>query len=133
MGCVSLSVTLPFTINHFSRLNISDFALEIWSSLVFFWDYLRGKPHAHGELNKKKDFGEAFHIEGYDGKGDSAMTPIQMHNARPGSAAAISDKVTKSRNGVKHIPSGFGESPNYTNERLPVRESMGPDSIGYAM
>ncbi|KAH8105093.1 organic solute transporter Ostalpha-domain-containing protein [Cristinia sonorae] len=55
-------------------INYSDFVMEIWGSLVFFWRYIRGHPQAHGpritvtdndgKARNKVDFGEAFGVEG---------------------------------------------------------------------
>ena len=51
--------------------SLADFALETWGSLVFFVDYMQGKPTAHGHGhrvqsdfhgNTKMDFGEAFGV-----------------------------------------------------------------------
>ncbi|KAG8827697.1 hypothetical protein FS842_008317 [Serendipita sp. 407] len=45
-------------------INFSDFAVEIWSSFVFFWDYIRGKPHAHSHRpDDRATFGEAFGVD----------------------------------------------------------------------
>jgi Organic solute transporter Ostalpha len=46
-------------------INFSDFAIEIWSSFVFFVDYAMGKPyaHSHGNGPERTDFGKAFGIE----------------------------------------------------------------------
>ncbi|KAF8797823.1 DUF300-domain-containing protein [Phlegmacium glaucopus] len=46
-------------------INITDFALEIFGSLRFFFDYMRGKPSTHGQPREggKKDFGEAFGVK----------------------------------------------------------------------
>lgn len=50
-------------------INYSDFAQEIWGSMVFFVDYTKGKPSARGHGRRvivdssgrtKMDFGEAF-------------------------------------------------------------------------
>ncbi|KAG9099097.1 hypothetical protein FRC06_005657 [Ceratobasidium sp. 370] len=44
-------------------LNFSDFAIEIWGSLRFFWDSALGKPHTRGPHHKDSmDFGEAFGV-----------------------------------------------------------------------
>lgn len=43
-------------------INFSDFAVEIWSSFIFFVDYFRGKPYARSNSDKKT-FGDAFGIE----------------------------------------------------------------------
>jgi len=51
-------------------INFSDFAREIWSSLVFFVDYIRRKPYARSSSYKaegrRMDFGEAFGLEDND-------------------------------------------------------------------
>jgi len=65
-------------------INISDFALEIWQSLKFFVDYMRGVPETHGQLATKPDFAQAFGISsgranyikhGADGGSSSRATP----------------------------------------------------------
>ncbi|KAG8746444.1 hypothetical protein FRC10_004883 [Ceratobasidium sp. 414] len=44
-------------------LNFSDFAIEIWGSLRFFWDSALRKPHTRGSNHKDSmDFGEAFGV-----------------------------------------------------------------------
>jgi len=47
-------------------INFSDFAKEIWSSLSFFFDFIRGKPEAHSHIGKKEHttFATAFGVEG---------------------------------------------------------------------
>ena len=40
----------------------ADFVLEITSSLIFFVDYIRGKPSTRSNGGGKMDFGEAFGI-----------------------------------------------------------------------
>ncbi|KIM30457.1 hypothetical protein M408DRAFT_328045 [Serendipita vermifera MAFF 305830] len=44
-------------------INFSDFAVEIWSSFVFFIDYARGKPYAHSHSREQKTFSEAFNLD----------------------------------------------------------------------
>ncbi|KAL5513921.1 hypothetical protein ACEPAG_2682 [Sanghuangporus baumii] len=45
-------------------LNFSDFAAEIWESLKFFIDYMRGKPETRTPKKGKPNLAEAFGIEG---------------------------------------------------------------------
>jgi len=47
-------------------INFSDFALEIWSSFMFFVDYIRRKPYTRSRMQKPGQitFGQAFGIEG---------------------------------------------------------------------
>ncbi|OCB90250.1 DUF300-domain-containing protein [Sanghuangporus baumii] len=45
-------------------LNFSDFAAEIWGSLKFFIDYMRGKPGARTPKRGKPNLAQAFGIEG---------------------------------------------------------------------
>lgn len=49
-------------------LNISDFGVEIWLSLRFFYDYARGKPYTSSKMHNRTDFGEAFGVEGHSSK-----------------------------------------------------------------
>lgn len=41
-----------------------DFAVEIWGSLKFFIDYMRGKPETRTPHGKKPGFAQAFGVEG---------------------------------------------------------------------
>lgn len=51
-------------------INFSDFAREIWSSLSFFFDYIRGKPetHSHGGNKEQASFASAFGLEDSRGR-----------------------------------------------------------------
>lgn len=74
-GIVSTSVRL-FTVLQVTSLimlrNIADFAIEMWSSLKFFIDYLRGKPGTHTPKGKKTDFVQAFGTTGKNNIADSS-------------------------------------------------------------
>lgn len=65
-------------------INYTDFAIEIFGSLKFYIDYLRGKPGTHGVRNvdangaPKATFGEAFGVDAaprYPLSSKSASTP----------------------------------------------------------
>ena len=46
-------------------INFSDFIYEIWTSLGFFFDYMRGKPHTRSSKDHPggTSFGDAFRLE----------------------------------------------------------------------
>jgi len=58
-------------------INITDFVLEITSSLSFFVDYIRGKPSTRSNEGGKMDFGEAFGISTSRKPTIEQMVPVQ--------------------------------------------------------
>ncbi|KII84943.1 hypothetical protein PLICRDRAFT_45794 [Plicaturopsis crispa FD-325 SS-3] len=66
-GAPATSIWRPL----WDSINYTDFVIEIIGSFRFFVDYVRGKPHAHGNriagapgAPAKLDFGEAFGVSG---------------------------------------------------------------------
>ena len=51
-------------------INFSDFVYEIWTSLRFFFDYMRGKLHTRSSryYPGETTFGDAFRLENYKEK-----------------------------------------------------------------
>ncbi|KAF9530748.1 organic solute transporter Ostalpha-domain-containing protein [Crepidotus variabilis] len=73
-------------------INFSDFAIEIASSFRFFFDYVRGKPSAHGHGhrittdlhgNSKMDFSEAFGLTERQPQPIPQMSPISPDTPTP--------------------------------------------------
>ncbi|KAF5365855.1 hypothetical protein D9757_013979 [Collybiopsis confluens] len=55
-GAPATSIWRPL----WDSINYSDFALEIWGSLRFFIDYMRGAPETHSSETMKPNFAQAF-------------------------------------------------------------------------
>ncbi|KAG9076527.1 hypothetical protein FS749_011701 [Ceratobasidium sp. UAMH 11750] len=97
-------------------INFSDFAIEIWSSLRFFWDFALGKPHTRGSHKDSMDFGEAFGVRNDSGvlrtRGGAGANAADPDAVRP--FFADQSRVERSRsshlsNGVRHGSEGSGD------------------------
>jgi len=89
-------------------INISDFALEIWQSLKFFVDYMRGVPETHGQLATKPDFAQAFGISSgranyikHGADGGSSSRASEYDSSRPGRVSYDED--------IRLAPYSYGE------------------------
>lgn len=97
-------------------INFSDFAAEIWGSLKFFIDYMRGRP---GTRTQKMNMAQAFGVEGSDNtpKYDSKSSGIGFAGVG-GSAAArnpynTSDYNVSGQNGAAYTPPQvYGQGSN---------------------
>ncbi|KAF5376902.1 hypothetical protein D9615_007209 [Tricholomella constricta] len=81
-GAPATSIWRPL----WDSINFSDFALEIWVSLRFFFESSRGKPH-HVDPHAKMNFGEAFGVTDAHGRAHAVdgSSQIALHSraARP--------------------------------------------------
>lgn len=63
-------------------INFSDFAYEIWTSLVFFVDWARGKPHTRSPKDHPGgvNFSSAFGLNHPDDGANVGMTNIKSNH-----------------------------------------------------
>ncbi|KAF5376799.1 hypothetical protein D9757_009505 [Collybiopsis confluens] len=83
-GAPATSIWRPL----WDSINYSDFALEIWGSLRFFIDYMRGAPETHSSETMKPNFAQAFGLSsgrsGYIKQGYDIRNRTSKHDpSRP--------------------------------------------------
>ncbi|KAG8806876.1 hypothetical protein FRC17_004755, partial [Serendipita sp. 399] len=98
-------------------INFSDFAIEIWSSFVFFWDFARGKPHARYQRHRPDDratFGEAFGVE-------EVHTSRKLRKDRSGQDRAKFGRHDPSNEGGGSFANGAGGGQNLGEDTYPMK------------
>ncbi|KAG8746558.1 hypothetical protein FRC12_014250 [Ceratobasidium sp. 428] len=119
-------------------LNFSDFAVEIWSSLRFFWDFALGKPHTRGAHHKESmDFGEAFGVRNDSGmlrtRGGVGANTADPDAARPffaGQSQAERGRLSNLSNGARHMRTPGSEGSGDTYGMRPLAAPNGVQGAG---
>lgn len=107
-------------------LNFSDFVVEIWGSLHFFWDFALGKSNTRGTHHQPgKDFGEAFGVRNDSTilrtRGGSVANTADPEAVRPFFADQSPAGRPSNLSGTRHArtPGSEGSGDTYGMRPLP--------------
>jgi hypothetical protein len=106
----------------------ADFAIEIFGSFKFFFDYARGKPNTHGpripvntaQGPRKMNFAEAFGVEGTYAdaqKGDIGRGNGGARNSRSRAQTSFDEEIRLAPYGQVRTSESSSPSPTDPNGR----------------
>jgi len=103
-------------------INYIDFFMEIWGSIMFFYDYVRKRPNTRGprqvvtdhdgKARTKVDFGEAFGVEG-----SQRPTVVVDSNSESSSTRVRTSRIYEDSEDIRLAPYAYGNNASLGQTR----------------
>ena len=146
---ILLSLYHHFSLPRLTCFSIADFAIEIWGSLKFFWDYYTGKPQTHGprttiydadgKARPKMNYAEAF---GFDNGNITHRAQVRNNNISNSGSGYDGYNGRSESNGTRQRPSydenirlapyTYGANQQPSAENLARQQHPNAQQMGYA-